>query len=460
MARSPDEVRDLRDFIELLKSRDELRQVGAEVDPCLEVAAITAQVSKGAAGGRALLFERVRGHRWPVVTNLYGSHRRAAWAVGAASGADLQASWRLALAEIAATRAEDGLRGLLDQQPAPSMIHSAAAPCREVWLPRPDALSLPALRSWPGDGGRYLTLPLVFTRDPDTGAGNCGLYRVQLFADGSLAVRWKPGSDAARHCAAWHRRGRAMPVAIALGGDPALLFAAAFALPPDADELALAAWLRGRPMVMTPCLASDLAVPAAAEFVLEGLVEPGAEGLEGPFGNHTGSYQAAAPAPLLRLTSMSYRHAPVLPATVVGPPPMEDCYLAALAGHLLLPLLQMDFPDIVDLHLPLEGIFHGNALLSVRPGCCGRSLIQALWRHGPLRHARLLVVLPAAVPLRDAANCYWHVLNHAWPERDLVMADGRLGIDATAGGAAAFQDHGPAMSGNLRRRWREYGLEP
>lgn len=455
---NPAAVSDLRQFLQLLEKRDALRRIATDVDPRLEIAAITERVCKGAAGGRALMFEKVRGYRDPVVTNLFGSPQRAAWAVGVGQAEEAARLLAQGLAESFGKDANSRLRNLLEQARfAPRL--QPYGPCLEKPRPQPNLERLPALRSWPGDGGRYLTLPQVFTRHPDGGAVNCGMYRIQLLSPRQAAVHWKEGSDAARHCRAWHARNLPMPVSIALGGDPALLFAATFPLPPDTDEAALAGLLRGRPQIMTASRHSDLPVPAFAEYIIEGEVRPEESAQEGPFGNHTGFYQPSVKVPLLRVTSLSHRHEPIYPATVVGPPPMENCYLGKVAERLLLPLLQIDHPDILDIHMPMEGIFNGVTLISIRRGTSGRDLLQDLWRDGPLQRSRLLVVAGEA-DTDDPAAFFWHVLNRLDPTRDMLMREGRVGIDATVEpeGLEVLRPDKKVES-LLRRRWEEYGLD-
>lgn len=457
---TPQQVTDLRDFVALLEERDELRRIAVEVDPHLEIAAITDRVCKGAAGRRALLFEKVLGHGGVVLTNLFGSSRRAAWAVGLEEPDQL----RLRLAEELArhpggSAAERFCRLLAEPAWQPRLAMDG--PCRELLVAEPDLRRLPALHCWPGDGGRFLTQPLVFTRDPDTGRGNCGMYRVQLFGRDQATLRWRPGSGAARHQAAWEQRGEPMPVAIALGGDPAAIYAASAPLPEGADELALAGLLRRRPLAMVPCRTSDLQVPAAAEFVIEGLVHPGRSRLEGPFGNHRGCYAAAAPAPLLQITALSHRHNPLFPATVTGSPPMESGYLAQLSERLLLALLQIDFPAIVDMHMPPATIFHGVTLLAVRSERAGEvaELARALWARKPFDGARLLVFFDEQTEVQDAEDCFWRAVNRLIPERDLLRDGDRLAIDAThLPGKLLAADSGVRTL--LERRWSEYGLDP
>lgn len=449
---------DLRAFIRLLEARGELQRVAAEVDPYLEIAAITDCVSKGAGGGRALLFERVRGHRFPVATNLFGSRRRTAWALGVESAETLAARLERELAMVTGSAATRLLSILTRPEFAPLQVAEAA--CREFKEPAADFSLLPALQAWPADGGRFLTLPQVFTRDPDTGEGNCGMYRMQIFDSNTAGLHWRPGSDAARHHAAWRRRGETMPVVVAIGGDPVLTYASGVSLPSGIDELAYAGFLRGAPLAMSPCASCDLEAPAAAEFLLEGYVEPFEERLEGPFGNHTGSYAPPAPCPVFRLTTLSRRNEAIYPCTLVGPPPMENCWLAKANERLLLPLLRIDFPEIADLNFPIETAFHGCALLSVRDMAGGgRELLRALWQSRFFRSSRLLVLLGEGVDVQEPAQAYWQVVNRVDPERDVIVEAGRLGIDATRLGPGGRVEAAAETKRLVARRWREYGFE-
>jgi 4-hydroxy-3-polyprenylbenzoate decarboxylase len=454
----PAAISDLRQFLALLETRGELRRIAAEVDPELEIAAITDRVCKGAADRQALLFQHVRGHQTPVATNLFGSSRRAAWALGVEHLDTAILRLEKGLNHLQGKNADTRLQSLL-QKPrfAPSLQLRGA--CHDITLPNPDLSLLPALRSWPGDGGRYLNLPQVFTRHPDGGAANCGMYRLQILGPQQAAVHWRESSDAAHHCRAWHTRGRPMPVSIALGGDPALIFAASFPLPPGCDEAAFAGLLHDRPVAMTASTSSDLPVSATAEFIIEGLVYPGETENEGPFGNHTGFYQPVARVPLLRVHSISHRLDPILPTTIVGPPPMENCHLGKVAERLLLCLLRIDHPDIIDIRMPVEGIFHGVTLISVRPGTCGKTLLHALWQNGPLSIARLLVVV-AEGDTRDPATFFWQTVNRFDPQRDLLVQNGRLGIDATiAPQGRQILRPDEQISVLMQKRWSEYGFD-
>jgi 4-hydroxy-3-polyprenylbenzoate decarboxylase len=284
------------------------------------------------------------------------------------------------------------------------------------------------------------------------------MYRMQIFDDRRAGLHWRRGSDASRHYEAYARRGERMPVAVALGGDPALIYAAGAPLPPGVDEAAFAGWIRGAPVAMTPC-GGGLAVPAAAEFVLEGYAEPGEERPEGPFGNHTGRYAAAEPCPVFHLTGITHRRRPLYPATVVGPPPMEDCWLAKASERLFLPLLRLDFPEIADIHLPLETIFHGCALMAVQKGTPGRELLRRLWREGFLKSSRLLVLLDEEVDIRDLSAAWWHAVNRVDPSRDVIIDGARIGIDATALDPGPLVGPDEATRELIARRWGEYGIE-
>jgi 4-hydroxy-3-polyprenylbenzoate decarboxylase len=469
MARLKRSIKDLRGFLDLIEERGQLATVDAEVDPLLEVAAITDRVCKQPGGGKALRFNKVRGSKFPVLTNLYGSRQRTAWALWT-DHVQYQAD-RLA-ADLHAIDSGSGEEKLwqLVENPLwlPCLIPSP--PCQDmVEKERPDLSVIPALKSWPRDGGRFLTMPMVFTRDPATGRDNCGMYRAQIFGPQLLGLHWGKASDGARHEAAWRVRNKPMPIAIALGGDPVLTYTATAPLPPGIEETAFAGYLRQKSIEMARCLTSDLEVPALAEFVIEGYVLPNQTLPEGPFGNHTGYYAPPEPAPVMQVTAITHRKDALYPCTVVGRPPMENCYLAKATERLFLPLLQVDHPEIVDLNMPLEGIFHGCALVSIskdEPGQ-GRRIIRDLWDKGLLRNSRLLVILDEDVRVQDLSESFWRTLNHLDPNRDVVIGDSRIGIDATRKGPDEGKGHDWPPQVKLddktrrlvERRWEEYGID-
>lgn len=441
---------DLRKFIEHLTRNGELHTIAVPVALEMEMARITAQVSK--AHGPALCFNAPQPSALSVLTNLFGSPRRAAWALGMEDG-DLSPLL---------TRLTDLLQG--GEGPAAQRLEflcqgikpTLAPPCwQEV---AGELTEFPFLKSWPGDGGSYLTLPLVVTRHPESGALNWGIYRVQRSPDGTLLIHWKEGSGASFHARAWQERGEAMPVAIVLGAPPALLWAAAAPLPAGVDEAAFVGLLAGEALPLSRCTTLDLLVPAVAEAVLEGHVAPGDVGREGPFGNHSGSYAPAALVPRLRLSALHRRRDGCCPATVVGPPPMEDCYLAALTPQIFLPLLRIDCPEVVALAMPIEGIFHGCALVAANPGGDGAGLLARLRDSDLLRRSRLLILFGPEVDVHDYAAAFWHALNAVDPARDLTILPGiGLNIDASRSALLPLCPD-PQIVVEVAARAGEYGL--
>jgi 4-hydroxy-3-polyprenylbenzoate decarboxylase len=441
---------DLRKFIEHLTLQHELHTVAVPVALELEIAGITDRVSK--AHGPALLFRAPQPAALPLLTNLFGSPRRAAWALGVEEE-DLSPLVARLTALLHGGEGTAAQRlALLCQGVKPIF----APPCwQEVAA---ELAELPFLKSWPGDGGSYLTLPLVVTRHPESGARNWGIYRVQRHPDGTLLIHWKEGSGASLHARAWQERGEAMPVAIVLGAPPALLWAAAAPLPAGIDEAAFVGLLAGEPLPLSRCTTLDLLVPAVAEAVLEGYVAPGAVGREGPFGNHSGSYASATLVPRLHLSALHRRRDCCYPATVVGPPPMEDCYLAALTPRLFLPLLRVDLPEVVDLAMPLEGIFHGCALVAATVDGNGAELLARLRATDLLRRSRLLILFGPTVNVHDYAEAFWRAVNAVDPQHDLVLLPGGgLNIDASRPPLRPLSPD-PQIVARLAARAKEYGL--
>jgi 4-hydroxy-3-polyprenylbenzoate decarboxylase len=452
-------IDDLRGLLSRLEANGDLCRVPVEVDPELEIAAITDRVCKSAGGGRALFFEKVRGHDFPVLTNLFGSPDRIAQAFGVDDVGSLAARLERDLAEAGGTSSAEALSRLMADH-GPRAVEEAA--CRQVGEGEGADLGLlPALKSWQGDGGRFLTLPLVITRDPEIGRVNVGIYRMQVFDRQGAGMHWRPGSGGARHHAAWSRRGERMPVAVALGGPTALIYAASAALPDGIDELSFAGYLRGRPVETVRALHSDLPVPAAAEFVLEGYVEPDESRLEGPFGNHTGYYSPAAPYPVFHLTALTRRRDAIYPCTVVGRPPTENVRLAKAGERLMLPLLRRDFPAIVDINLPPETIFHGCALVAVREEATGsvRELIAGLWESPQLKTSRLLVLVDENVDVQRPAEVFWRAINHLDPARDILIDGGRIAVDATRRGIGPPVEADAETREKVARRWSSYGIK-
>lgn len=463
-------IDDLHRFITLLESAGELARINVAVDPLLEIAAITDRVCKQPGGGRALLFEHPAGSRFPVATNLFGSARRVCLALGIDDPDELCSR----LSDLL-DRIPESDFSRLDRQIADLPEFSCFAPDFSadpepnlLQVEQPDLTEFPFLQSWPEDGTvsgcrRYITLPQVFTADTAGGSPNCGLYRAQIRGPGELAIQWKTGSGAARHAEAFLHHGKTMPVAIVLGGDPAMLFSAMLPLPGELDEVTFAGFLRGKALQTAPCRTVPLRVPTGAEVIIEGYVDPSETVIEGPFGNHTGSYSGTAPAALMRVTAIRCRPDVVVPATVVGPPPMEDCWMAVIWERLLLSFLQKLFPPLSDIHFPVEWVFHQSAIISLEnplPGMVG-DMVEQLWRLPWFAAARILIFVDAASGTLNLPQAAWKCVNLADGRHDLFhdVNSNRFAIDAT--GCKSAQKR-TKMDDEIVRlvglRWREYGF--
>jgi 4-hydroxy-3-polyprenylbenzoate decarboxylase len=481
---------DLRDFVAHLERRGRLRRIAAPVSRDLELSEIVDRVSKTPGEGNvALLFEHVQGFDVPVLANAFGAHDRMSWALGVQSLDDLGARVaRLLDLTLPGTFAERlrKLGTLLDVVKAgPRRV--TEAPCQEIVETQvPSLAGLPIPRCWPSDGGRYITLPCVFTRDPRTGARNVGMYRLQVFDDRTLGMHWQTHKGGAEHQRVALDAGGAqrMPVAIALGGDPAMIYAACAPLPPGVDEVVFAGWLRGSGVELVRCRTIDLEVPAQAEIVLEGWVDPAEQRVEGPFGDHTGYYSLAREYPVFRLTAVTRRARPIYPTTLVGRPPQEDYWLGKATERLFLPIMRMMLPEIVDVNMPAEGVFHNLVIVSIRKRYPGhaRKVMSALWGMGLMMLAKTIVVVSEHVNVHDLSEVAWRGTGNFDPRRDVMLIDGpmddldhaavrhrfggKLGIDATEKGA--MDDLGQPWPEEIRmsddvqalveRRWKDYGL--
>jgi 4-hydroxy-3-polyprenylbenzoate decarboxylase len=476
---------DLRGFIAHLDKHGRLHRVTAPVSRDLEITEITDRVSKRpAAANVALLFERVEGFDMPVLVNAFGAEDRMAAALGVERLDDLGARIAKLLDVSMPGSFAERLRKLgtlLDvARAAPRRV--TQAPCQEVVeTAAPSLAPLPVLTCWPGDGGRYITLPCVFTRDPVTGARNVGMYRLQVFDERTLGMHWQIHKGGAEH---QHRARERMPVAIALGGDPALVYAASAPLPPGVDEVVFAGWLRGDGVELVRGVTVDVDVPAQAEIVLEGWVDPRERRLEGPFGDHTGYYSLARDYPVFHLTAVTRRGRPIYPTTIVGRPPQEDYWLGKATERLFLPIVRMMLPEVVDMNMPAEGVFHNLVIVSIRKRYPGqaRKVMSALWGMGLMMLAKTIVVVSEHVDVHDLSEVAWRATGNIDPRRDLVLIDGpmddldhaalrhrfggKLGVDATEKGplddvAQPWPDE-IVMNDEVRervtRRWKDYGL--
>jgi 4-hydroxy-3-polyprenylbenzoate decarboxylase len=501
------------------------------VDPILELAAISDRVMKspcpegdagaprtdpvhGGAGGRALLFENVKGSSIPVLINAFGSYERMNLALGCKDLEELAARVQQLVKPEVPTSLIEKMKKL------PDLVKMAGyAPkvgkrgmCQEVvHTDDADLTTLPIIQCWPSDGdlssepppinpaapkiveapgaegrtGRYVTLAGIYTKDPETGDRNVGMYRVQQFGPKLAAMHWHMHHDGARHFRRWSARGQAMPLAIVLGGESVLPYAATCPLPPTVSELLFAGFLNGSGIELVPAKTIPIEVPANAEIVIEGWVDAKEKFLEGPFGDHTGFYSLSSAYPVLRVTAITHRRKPIYPATIVGRPPMEDYFLGKATERIFLPLLQMLVPDIIDYDLPMFGAFHNFVFVKIRKEYPyqARKVMSAIWGAGQMMFSKFIIVVDEHVDVHDEQQVMFHVGANVDPRRDVVIVDGpidildhaspfegvgsKMGIDATRkiAGEGTLR-RWPAelkMSEDIERRvmqrWAEFGLD-
>jgi 4-hydroxy-3-polyprenylbenzoate decarboxylase len=478
---------DLQTFVAQLEQRGWLKRIQAEVDPILEITAIADRVVK--AGGPALLFERVKGSRFPLLINTFGTQQRMCLALECNDFAEVAARVKNLIKPEMPTTLMEKLKKL------PELAQLSSLPpkivrrgiCQEVvHTADADLFTLPALKCWPEDGGRYITLGAVFTKHPETGERNVGMYRVQLFEPKLAAMHWHVHHDGARHFRAYQTRGEKMPLAVALGGPALLPYVATCPLPPGIDECLFAGFLQGRALELVPCVTQpDLEVPATAEFVIEGYIDPREELiLEGPFGDHTGFYSLADYYPRFHVTAITHRQAPLYPTTVVGKPPMEDYWLGKATERIFLPLLQMLVPDIIDYALPLFGCFHNCAFVKIRKEYPyqARRVMHAIWGAGQMALTKIIVVVDEHVDVHNQDDVLFHLCANIDPQRDIEFVHGpldildhatpfcgtgsKMGIDATrkVPGEGQVREWPQELTlpaeveALVNRRWAEYGL--
>jgi 4-hydroxy-3-polyprenylbenzoate decarboxylase len=512
-----------RDFIELLDREGELARVKGRVSPVLEISEICDRVCKTASphahherdqspaaklGGKALLFENVEGSDIPVAINTFGSYWRMNQALGSESLDQLaERVQQLVKPEIPTT--------LLDKMKRlPDLMKMASYPpktvrngiCQQVVWEREDAdlTKLPLIQCWPLDGdlssgqvfdpeaaksapkgtGRYITLGGIFTQNPEMGDRNIGMYRVQQFSARKCAMHWHMHHDGARHFRMYQKRGEKMPLAIVLGGESVLPFSATAPLPPGIEELLFAGFLNGGGIELVKCRTNDLEVPANAEIVIEGYVDPVEKLMEGPFGDHTGFYSLADWYPVFNVTAITMRKNPIYPTTIVGKPPMEDYFMGKATERIFLPLLRMIVPDIVDYSLPIAAAFHNCAFIKIRKEYPyqARRVMHAIWGAGQMSFTKFIVVVDEHVDVHNEQDVLFHLFSNCDPARDSEIVHGpvdildhaspehgagsKIGFDATV----KLPEEGRSRKWPLElamdqatkdlvtRKWREYGL--
>lgn len=451
---------DLRAFIDVLERNKELVRVADPVDPELEITEIADRSVKN--GGPALLFENPKGSNMPVLINAFASMRRMELALGVSSVDEVAAR----IAEMIEMKTPQGLMGKLKMLPKlaelgsffPREISSGA--CQDVVETEGFSLNeLPVLKCWPQDAGRFVTLPLVFSRNPVSGKRNCGMYRLQVFDDRTTGMHWQTHKQGAEHYRRRLAEGKEerMEVAVAIGADPATMFSAILPLPPDLDEMLFAGFLRGKPVEMVKCKTVELEVPANAEVVLEGYVKLGETRTEGPFGDHTGFYSLADEYPVFHVTAVTRRKDPIYATTIVGPPPMEDFYMGKTIERVFLPLLRLQIPEVVDMAMPAEGIFHNLMLVSIRKSYPGhaRKIMSAIWGLGQAMFTKCIVVVDDDVDVQNYSEVAWKALNNIDPERDIQFTMGPIdSLDHSS----RLANYGSKMGIDATRKWPEEGF--
>jgi 4-hydroxy-3-polyprenylbenzoate decarboxylase len=451
---------DLREFIRALDRHGELKRITFEVDPVLEITEFADRAVK--QGGPALLFEKPKGSSMPVLINAFASMRRMELALEVSSIDEIAGR----ISELVQMEVPQGLLGKLKMLPKladlghffPKTVSSG--PCKEVILRDGFSLfDLPVLHCWPKDAGRFITLPLVFSRHPETGKRNCGMYRMQVYDERTTGMHWqthKHGAEHYRRLAAGGRRAR-MDVAVAIGSDPATMYSAVLPLPPDLDEMMIAGFLRRKPVEMVRCETCDLEVPANAEIVLEGYVELGELRTEGPFGDHTGFYSLEDDYPVFHVTCLTRRNNPIYATTIVGPPPMEDFYMGKAIERIFLPLMRLQLPEIRDIAMPAEGVFHNLMLVAIRKSYPGhaRKVMHAIWGLGQAMFTKCIVVVDEDVDVQNVREVAWKALNNIDPERDIEFVHGPVdSLDH----ASRLPNFGSKMGIDATRKWREEGF--
>jgi len=482
-----------REFVRKLDAEGELIRIGTPCATELEITEIADREMKKPGGGKALLFEKplVNGQPspFPLAINTLGSHKRMALSMGAES-VDAVAK---ELGSLMKAKPPTSMREALSllstalelRHARPKLVKSAA--CQEVvhrfdppppaasWPPAPDIfqghrpaspiptlLNLPIQQCWPHDGGRFITLPCVVTKDPDTGERNIGMYRMQIYDSQSAGMHWQLQKVAARHGRRYYETGQRMPVSVFIGGDPVYPFCATAPLPDGMDEFLLAGYLRRKSVELVKCLTNELEVPATADFVLEGYIDPREPlRMEGPFGDHTGYYSLPDLYPVFHLTAITHRQDAVYPATIVGIPPMEDFYIGCASLRLFLPIFRMNFPEIIDLALPAEGVFHNLVFVSIKKTYPMQAykIMHGLWGMGQMMFTKYIVVVDDDVDVHNTSDVLFRLCANTDPHRDTIFTKGPADVldhattDLAIGSKLGFDATRKLPGENFPRPW-------
>ena len=426
----------LREFIERLECDNELVRIRERVSPILEIAEITDRISKQPGGGKALLFENVEGSTMPVLINAFGSTKRMNAAMGVHDIEKIPKAIEKYLKVTPPSSLIDKVKLL------PMLLEAAAFPpkivsgkqalCQEVVLTGEDVDlgKIPILQCWPNDAGRFITFPIVINRSLDQKLRNVGLYRMQIYDKKTTGMHWHIHKDGAHFFHDFRRENKVMDCAVAIGGDPAVCYSASAPLPYGIDEFLFAGFIRKSPVPLVKCKTVDLEVPATAEIVLEGFIDPSEMKLEGPFGDHTGYYSQDGDYPVFHITAITHRKNPIYLTTIVGKPPQEDYYLGKATERIFLPLMRTQLPEIVDMNMPAEGVFHNLVIISIdkRFPMQARRLMNALWGMGQMSFVKTIIVVDNTIDVHNTKEMYKLLLNKIDFKRDLFFSEGILDV--------------------------------
>ncbi len=444
---------DLQEYIEKLKKKGELKIVRAEVNPVYEMGHIADRLIK--SGGPAVLFENPKGSAIPVAMNLFGTKSRMEFALGVNNLNDLGKRVEELVNVETPMNFWDKLKNVMKLKEFAKFLPKIMEnpPSQEVIDDDVNLNSLPILKTWPEDGGKFITLPMVFTKNPISGKQNCGMYRMQMFDKNTTGMHWHIHKDGSQHYRRYKEKGEKMPVCVAIGADPVSIYAATAPLPEDIDEMPFAGFLRRKAIRLAKATLSDMLIPADAEIILEGYVDPSEDlRLEGPFGDHTGYYSLADYYPAFHIARITRKKHPVYPATIVGKPPMEDCYIGKATERLFLPIIKKILPEITDINMPIEGIFHNFVFVSIDKQFPGHAykVMNALWGLGMMSLAKIIIVFDKDVNIQDIKDVIWRLGNNIDPKRDTLFTKGPL--DALEH-ASDMPNFGSKMGIDATKKW-------
>jgi 4-hydroxy-3-polyprenylbenzoate decarboxylase len=456
--------RDLQEYIDRLEKAGELVRIADPVSADLEVTAIADRMMKSENGGKALLFENVipvgksEPAEFPLLINALGSRKRIAWALGTEDIQEIPERMRKLLKPEIPSGFVEKIKKLpmlaeLTQYP-PKIVKSG--PCQEVTMDPPDLGKLPIAKCWPDDGGPFITLPQIVTKGLEHGDRNVGMYRMQQYDPVTTGMHWHLHHGGSGHFGDYNRAGKKMEVAIALGGDPALIYSASAPLPDGIDEYIFAGFIRRKPVELVQCKTVDLQVPAHADIIIEGYVNPGETKAEGPFGDHTGFYSLEDNYPVFHVSAITHKKGAIYPHTIVGIPPMEDYYMGWATERIFLPLVQIVLPEVIDYYMPPAGIFHNFIFIRIKKRWPGHAfkVMNAIWGLGQLMFSKYIVVVDDWVDVQDVDEVMWVWGNHCEPERDTITTKGpRDALDH----ACPLPHYGSKMGFDATEKWPEEG---